>query len=217
MACIIVCCLLMHCISGKSPKQIPAHILMSVGGQYPCIHVFWKGDGIWCWVDAVLYCVCICVCVCQQSRTGCWCQPWRWCWFSSLPWQLFTSPGDSTKSPHLIQCAGHRSATCGGKILGRLITYWPAFLKKIIVKQQNVLWKCITKYIVWQCQFSKLGKHYEGLINISVTMPGREYKHILLALKRQLIVHHLYVVLWVCAPGLMHIISLDLSMFFLFT
>ena len=58
MAGIIVCCLLMHCISGKSPKQIPVHILMSVGGQYPCIHVFWKCDGIWCWVD-VHMCVCV--------------------------------------------------------------------------------------------------------------------------------------------------------------
>ena len=74
-----------------------------------------------------MQCSCLCVCVCQQSRTGCWCQPWRWFWFSSLLWQLFTSLADSMKSPRLIQCAGHRSATCGGKIQSMRIIYVHAF------------------------------------------------------------------------------------------
>ena len=97
MACIVVSCLLFHCMSGTSPRQIPVDILMSLANKYPCIYSvlrYWndsklvQSKHVYMYIiiittAIIIIIIIIIICLLLQRIPGeaelIWWQSWWWC------------------------------------------------------------------------------------------------------------------------------------------
>ena len=91
MACIVMSCLLFHCMSGMSPRQIPVDILMSLANKYPCIYsvlMYWSDSKLVQSKHVYMYIIIIIIiivimCLLLQRIPGeaelIWWQSWWWC------------------------------------------------------------------------------------------------------------------------------------------